>query len=75
MSALFSKVVQSLFAIYFLCKAKEPIVRSRSPVGDILEEAPVGSGEPDTMLLLEQPDRVLRQRRPKSITNCEDPKR
>ncbi|MEU0175307.1 hypothetical protein ABZ178_18440 [Streptomyces massasporeus] len=66
-SALFSKVVQSLFAVYFLCKAQEPIVRSRSPVGDILEKAPVEGGEPDTTLLLEQPDRLLRQRRPKSI--------
>jgi hypothetical protein len=67
-SALFSKVVQSLFVVYFLCKAQEPVVRSRSSVGNILEKAAVGSGEPDTVLLLEQPNPFLCQRRPKSIS-------
>ncbi|MEU9331517.1 hypothetical protein AB0D91_48995 [Streptomyces canus] len=67
-STLFSKVVQSSFVVHFLGKAQEPVVRSRSSVGDILEEAAVESGEPDTVLLLEQPDRVLCQRRPKSIS-------
>ncbi|KUN05476.1 hypothetical protein AQI96_34775 [Streptomyces canus] len=60
--------MQGLFVVHFLGEAQEPVVRSRSSVGDILEEAAVGSGEPYTMLPLEEPDRVLCQGRPKSIS-------
>ncbi|MDH6522545.1 hypothetical protein M2163_000944 [Streptomyces sp. SAI-135] len=53
MQTLGSKVVQDLFVVYFLCQAKESVVRSRSAASDRTQETSVGGGKCDAVQLLE----------------------